>query len=159
ILSNTPTWVFALFVALLVLGLVQTRTRTVRKIPALLLPAGMIALSLAGIHSSFGLRPAPLVSWAAALAIAALVGYAWFRDESVEYDATWQKFVVPGSWAPLAVIMAIFLAKYAYAVMRALDAEVIAAPVFIVALSAVYGLLSGYFGARALNLIKKAQMA
>ena len=41
---------------LLAFGLMQTRTRTVRKIPALLLPVGMVALSLAGIKTSFGLR-------------------------------------------------------------------------------------------------------
>ena len=159
ILSNTPQWVFVLFVVLLVFGLMQTRTRTVRKISALLLPAGMIALSLAGIQSSFGLELVPLVCWAIALAIAAFAGYALFRDERVRYDATAGKFFVPGSWTPLAVIMAIFFAKYVYAVMRALDADVISTPLFIVALSAVYGLLSGYFAARALHLIKQARMA
>jgi hypothetical protein len=44
ILSHTPIWVYALFFVLLVFGLMQTRTRTVRKIFALLLPVGMIAL-------------------------------------------------------------------------------------------------------------------
>jgi hypothetical protein len=159
ILSNTPAWVFALFVVLLVFGLMQARTRTVRKIPALLLPAGMIALSLAGIHSSFGLGPVPLASWVTALAIATLAGYALFRDKRVRYDATAGAFFIPGSWMPLAVIMAIFFAKYVYAVMHALNASVIAAPLFVVALSAVYGLLSGYFAARALTLIKRAQTA
>lgn len=159
ILSNTPAWVFALFLALLVLGLMQTRTRTVRKIPALLLPAGMIALSLAGINSSFGFRPVPLASWTAALALAVAVGHALFRDERVQYDAAEAKFLVPGSWVPLAVIMAIFFAKYVYAVMHAFNADVLSAPLFIVADSAVYGLLSGYFAARAFNLIKKAQIA
>lgn len=158
ILSNTPGWVFALFLALLVLGLMQARTRTVRKIPALLLPAGMIALSLAGINSSFGLRPVPLASWTAALVIAGVVGHALFRDERVEYDAAEEKFLVPGSWVPLAVIMAIFFAKYVYAVMNAFNADVISTPLFIVVVSAVYGLLSGYFAARAFNLIKKAQI-
>jgi uncharacterized membrane protein len=81
-----------LFFVLLVFGLMQTRTRSVRKIPALLLPASMIALSLAGIESSFGLTLAPLASWAIALSIAALVGYALFRDKGVEYDATTEKF-------------------------------------------------------------------
>lgn len=80
ILSNTPAWVFVLFFVLLAFGLMQTRTRTVGKIPALLLPAGMIALSLAGINSSFGLTLLPLASWAVALSVAALVGYALFRD-------------------------------------------------------------------------------
>jgi len=158
ILSNTPAWVFVLFLALLAFGLMQTRTRPVGRIPALLLPAGMIALSLAGINSSFGLRLVPLAAWAVALGIATLVGYAVFRDRRVEYDATEKKFLVPGSWVPLAVIMAIFFAKYLYAVMHALDAAVLSEPLFIVALSAGYGLLSGYFAARAFNLIKTAEM-
>ena len=159
ILANTPPWVFALFFVLLVFGLMQTRTRTVRKIPALLLPAGMIVLSLAGINSSFGLRPIPLVSWAIALTIAIYVGYALLRDKRVKYDAGEKKFLVPGSWVPLVVIMAIFFAKYVYAVMHAYNAKVISTPQFVVALSAVYGLLSGYFAARGLNLIKQAQKA
>jgi uncharacterized membrane protein len=159
ILSNTPTWVFVLFFVLLMFGVMQARTRTVRMIPALLLPAGMIALSLAGINSSFGLTTVPLTSWAAALAMAAVVGYSLFRDKRVMYDATAKTFFVPGSWLPLAVIMAIFFAKYFYAVMHALRADIITKPQFVVALSAVYGLLSGYFAARALNLIKQAQKA
>jgi len=156
ILSHTPIWVFALFFVLLGFGLLQTRSRTVRLFPALLLPAGMVALSLAGINSSFGLTPVPLASWAIALAVAVLVGYAVFRDKRVAYDAAAKTFFVPGSWVPLAVIMAIFFAKYVYAVMHAFNAAIISTALFIVVLSAVYGLLSGYFAARALNLIKLA---
>src|SRR3954447_19446301 len=135
ILSNTPIWVFGLFVMLLVFGLMQTRSRTVAKLPTLLLPAGMIGLSLLGINSSFGLRLVPVMSWAIALSTAALLGYALFRDKRVEYDAETEKFRVPGSWVPLGVIMAIFFAKYAYAVMQGFNADVISAPLFIVFLS------------------------
>lgn len=159
ILSHTPAWVFVLFLVLLAFGLMQTRTRRVRKLPALLLPAGMVALSLAGIQSSFGLRLLPLLAWVAGLAAAAFVGYRWFRDDRVTYDATERAFFIPGSWTPLAVIMAIFLAKYAYAVMLAMKAEAIASALFVLALSAVYGLLSGYFVARAIHLIAKARTA
>jgi NhaP-type Na+/H+ and K+/H+ antiporter len=99
----------------------------------------------------------PLASWAVALATSALAGYALFRDKRVQYDVAAKEFFVPGSWVPLAVIMAIFFAKYVYAVMHALNAHVIAEPMFVVALSAVYGLLSGYFAARAMNLINQAR--
>jgi hypothetical protein len=157
ILSHTPIWVYALFFVLLVFGLIQTRTRTVSKIPALLLPAGMIALSLAGINSSFGLTTIPLAAWGIAMAIATVVGYTFFRDRRIHCKATDGKFLIPGSWVPLVVMMAIFFAKYVYAVMNAFNAEVISTPMFIGALSAVYGLLSGYFSSRAVNLIKLAQ--
>ena len=157
ILSHTPIWVYALFFVLLVFGLMQTRTRKVGKISALLLPVGMIALSLGGINSSFGLTPIPLAAWGTAIVIATVVGYAYFRDKRIRYEATDGKFFIPGSWVPLVVMMAIFFAKYAYAVMHASNAEVISTPVFIGALSGVYGLLSGYFSSRALNLIKLVQ--
>ena len=103
VLSHTPTWVFALLLVLLVFGLMQTRTRTAGRILALLLPAGMIALSMAGIQSSFGLAPLPLVSWAVALAAAALVGHSLSRDERVSWDAsarTYFSFLTVGSRLP-----------------------------------------------------------
>ncbi|QSI78629.1 DUF6622 family protein [Niveibacterium microcysteis] len=159
ILANTPAWVFALFFFLLGLGLMQTRTRTVRRFPALILPAGMVVLSLAGINSSFGLKPLPLLCWASTLVIASLVGHHVFRDARVTYNATTHAFVVPGSWVPLTVIMAIFFAKYVYAVMHALNAAVLNTTPLIVALSALYGLLSGYFTAKALNLIHLVRKA
>ena len=157
ILSNTPTWVFVLFVGLLVVGLLQTRTRTVRRIPALVRPLFWVAFSLVGIRSNFGI--APLASWAVALALSSVVAYTQFRERRVQYDASTQKFWVPGSWTPLFVILAIFFTKYAHAVMHAMKADVIAAPWFPIALSAVYGLLSGYFAARAFNLLKTIQKA
>jgi hypothetical protein len=155
ILSHTPIWVYALFVALLVFGLLQTRTRSVSMIPALLLPAGMIALSLAGINSSFGLRTIPLAAWGIAVTIATVVGYTFFRDKRIHRKATDGRFFIPGSWGPLVAMMAIFFAKYVYAVMNASHAEVVSTPMFIGALSAVYGLLGGYFSSRAVNLIKQ----
>lgn len=48
-------------------------------------------------------------------------------------------YFVPGSWAPLAVIMAIFFAKYVHAVMNAMNAAVIDTTPFVVGLSDVYG--------------------
>jgi hypothetical protein len=157
ILSYTPIWVYATFFVLLVFGLIQTRTRTVRKLPALLLPAGMVALSLAGIYTSFGLATLPLAAWGVALASSTVVGYTFFRDQRVHYTATDGTFFIPGNWVPLVVMMAIFVTKYVYAVMHAYNAEVIATPMVIGALSAVYGLLSGYFSSKAVNLIKLAQ--
>ncbi len=156
-LSHTPSWVYATFFVLLVFGLIQTRTRTVSKLPALLLPAGMLALSLWGIYSSFGLATMPRAAWGMAMASATVVGYTFFRDTRIHGTATDGTFFIPGNWVPLVVMMAIFLTKYVYAVMHAYNADVIATPLFIGALSAVYGLLSGYFASRAVNLITLAQ--
>ncbi|GAA4403014.1 DUF6622 family protein [Quisquiliibacterium transsilvanicum] len=156
ILSHTPIWVYALLLVLVGFGLMQARTRTVGRIPALLLPAGMIVLSLAGINSSFGFKAIPLAAWGVATTAATLVGYVFFRDKRIRYQATEGRFLIPGSWLPLVVMMAIFAAKYAYAVMNAMNAELVSTPMFAGAVSAVYGLLSGYFSSRAVNLIRLA---
>jgi hypothetical protein len=64
----------------------------------------MIALSLAGINSSFGLTTIPLAAWGLAIATATVVGYTFFRDQRIHCKATDGKFFIPGSWVPLAVI-------------------------------------------------------
>jgi hypothetical protein len=82
-----------------------------------------------------------------------LVGHAQFRDQRVSYDASAKTYFIPGSWVPLVVIMAVFFAKCAYAVMNTLNAAVISSTLFVVGVSAIDGVLSGYFAERALNLI------
>lgn len=128
ILTHTPIWVFLLF-----------------------------ALLLAGIHSSFGLLPLPIAAWGVALMATAGIGYLLFRVKRIAYDQPTQKFVIPGSWTPFSVILAIFLTKYVFAVMRALNETIIGEPAFIGALCVAYGIFCGYFASRAINLIARAR--
>ena len=159
ILSHTPTWVFVLFVVLLAFGFMQTRSRNANKFLAYLLPIGMIALSLAGVQSSFGLKLVPVVLWATGLVLVTIVGYKFFRDTRVSFDPNRNAFYIPGSWMPLIVIMAIFFTKYAVAVMAALKIEAASSTLFAVALSLAYGCFSGYFSSRAVNLLAQARKA
>lgn len=154
IVSHTPTWVFVLLALLIALGLSQTRTRTVSRTRALILPIVMIGLSLAGIYSSFGLGLLPVACWIVALVATTAIGFRWFRDERASYDAEAARFELPGSWTPLIVILAIFFAKYAFAVLRGFNAELLADPGFIAIAASVFGVLSGYFAARASNLLR-----
>ena len=159
ILSHTPAWVFALFAGLLVFGLLQTRSRNVKKILAYGLPAGMVALSLSGVQSSFGIMLLPMASWAFGLIVVTLLAYLLFPHEGMSFSAESNTFYLPGSWTPLAVIMAIFLTKYVYAVMRALDAAIATSQVTAAVLSLAYGCFSGYFCARALGLAAAGRRA
>jgi len=159
ILSHTPIWVFALFVVLLAFGFMQTRSRNVGKFLAYLLPAGMVALSLAGIQSSFGLKPIPIAFWAVGLVLVTFIGYKFFADTRVTFDAGKNAFFIPGSWIPLLVIMAISFTKYIFAVMRALNVDAVNSPAFAMALSLAYGCFSGYFSSRAANLVTQTRKA
>lgn len=156
ILSHTPAWVFVLFAGLLGFGLIQSRDRNVRKLVAYVLPAAMVALSLSGVQSSFGLKPVPIAAWAAGLL---LVGFALYRfapNRRMSFDAETNAFFIPGSWAPLAVIMAIFFTKYALAVAQGRTGAAVG-PGATAMLSLAYGCFSGYFCARAGSLVAAAR--
>ena len=156
ILSNTPTWVFALFVGLLAFGLLQARDRTVKKPVAYLLPVAMVVLSLSGVQSAFGLKAVPLAAWLAGLLLATFVARRAFRQSVLSFDPQQNRFFIPGSWVPLAVIMGIFLTKYALAVIQGgMGASV--GPVAAAGVSLLLGAFSGYFAARALALIAVAR--
>lgn len=157
ILSHTPPWVFVLFAGLLAFGFMQARDRNVNKISAYLLPIGMVALSLAGVQSSFGIKLVPVALWATGLALVTFIGYTFFRDTRVVFDPNRNAFYIPGSWFPLVVIMAIFFTKYAVAVMRALKIDATSSPAFTMALSLAYGCFSGYFSYRAANLVAQTK--
>jgi predicted membrane protein len=159
ILIHTPLWVYGLFIVLVAFGLQQTRSRNVNAVLAYFLPLGMIALSLAGINSSFGIKPAPIAMWAIGLLIVTVIGFKRFRDDRVTFTRSSRSFFIPGSWTPFFVIMAIFFTKYVFAVIQAFDAEVVTTKAFVAALSLAYGCFSGYFSSRAINLVSKAKAA
>lgn len=159
ILIHTPAWVYVLFVVLVIFGLQQTRSRNVSAVLAYILPLGMTVLSVVGVNSSFGFRPASLVMWACGLIIIAVVGFTRYRDGRVRFSRSSRRFYVPGSWAPFWVIMAIFFTKYLCAIMLALGAEIVTTWTFVAVLSLVYGCYSGYFVSRAVIFFYKAQSA
>lgn len=156
IVSHTPTWVFVLFVGLLVFGLLQTRDRTVKKPVAYLLPIAMVALSLSGVQSGFGFKAAYLAAWLTGLLLVTFVVCRAFQQSALSFDSQHKRFFIPGSWVPLAVIMGIFFTKYALAVVRGrIGAPV--GPGAAAGLSLLFGGFSGYFSARALALMAVAQ--
>lgn len=69
IIRHTPRWVFGLLFALCVLGVMQTRTRHVRLGLALLLPVGMLMLSIAGVFQFTSYWAAGLGCWLASVTI------------------------------------------------------------------------------------------
>ena len=153
ILSNTPLWVWGLLAGLLVLGLSQTRSRSVGMARIALLPLGLGAFSLYGMVSAFGAAPVVLGSWLAAGALLLLIVTQLPLPSDVRYDAANRQFQLPGSWVPMALIMGIFLTKYVVAVSLVLHPELKLHANFSLAIGTLYGVFSGVFSGRALRLV------
>lgn len=156
ILAHTPRWVWLLLLALLALGALQLRARTVTPTRAVVLPVGMAVLSLYGVLAATSVQPAAGLVWAAGVVLA----LGLHRASGVPRGARWQPATrdvrVPGSWVPLALMLAIFATKFHAGVSLALDPALRGDALFGCGHAALYGLLSGSFLARGLALAQSA---
>ncbi|MCJ8297900.1 MAG: hypothetical protein MJK13_03050 [Pseudomonadales bacterium] len=158
ILKHTPIWVFGLLVFLLILGLQQSRDRTVKKFLILPLPVGMVFLSYFGVFSSFGLSPISTGLWLAALVSIACLFAKYFPLKGVEFSTATASFSIPGSWVPLVLMMAIFFSKYLVAFLNALHASFAMSSGFMILCCIVYGAFSGVFVGRTVSMWGKQRL-
>ncbi len=152
ILRGTPVWVYPLFLGLVVLGYLQSRPREVAPARLAILPVVLGAFSLSRVLGTFGPEPLALAAWAGGTAAALLLNRVWQQPAGARWTAASGTFHVPGSWVPLALMMAVFFARYAVAVSLAMAPVLAHSGGFAIATSFAFGLLSGIFLARALRV-------
>ena len=150
VLQHTPVWVWGVLALLIALGWRQSRPHEISPARATLLPLAMLLLALAGVLSSFGSTVA-LLAWAAAALVVAMAG-AGQAARGARWLPAEGRFRQPGSWTPMALMMAIFVTKFAVGVGIALHPALARSTLFALGISALYGLCSGAFAARALAL-------
>lgn len=144
ILSHTPVYVWAILALLVYRGIAATRDREIGIKKLFIIPMIMLALSLQGITSKFGMGWLPLAAWAAGAA--ALSFLIWtFGSVRVAAGAEAGTVRVRGSWAPLAMMMAIFFAKYATAVALAINPAATQSALLVASICGLYGVFNGYF--------------
>jgi len=148
IITHTPKWVFALLIGLIILGLLQVRTRQVRIPVAFILPAVMFLLSISGVIGYIGWKLPALLGWLLGLGLVTLVCIRFLNRNNVSFDSTTNKFIVKGSWIPLLVILGIFITRYWLGVATAMNFDILQRPYFYETLSFTLGAWSGFFIAR-----------
>ena len=162
ILQHIPVWVFALLLGLIAMGLLQTRTRHIRKQRLLGINIALMVFTLVGVTQQW--QPTPwlwlgLSSWTVScLLVTAALGQGP-APTGAHYDADTRRFSVPGSWLPLGLFMAIFACKFAVGMTTALAPELLNSLSAAIGISAVYGLFSGLLNARAWRVLKLAHAA
>lgn len=151
-LSHTPAWVFVVCAALFLVGYAQSKDRTIRRARLIVLPIAMLCLSWYGVGSSFGLALLPFAAWSAGfLAIVAFVPYIRAPAGAAHFPDS-ESFRVPGSWLPLALMMAIFGIKYAIGYALARELSFARETWFVSGVSIALGAFSGVFAARAASI-------
>jgi hypothetical protein len=152
ILRGTPLWVYPLFLVLIILGYLQSKPREVAPARLAILPVALGLFSLSRVLGTFGPEAPALAAWVAGTAAALLLNRALKQPAGARWSAASGTFHVPGSWVPLALMMAVFFARYAVAVSLAMAPGLAHSAGFATATSFGFGLLSGMFLARALRV-------
>lgn len=153
ILVHVPFFVWAILLLILYFGLKQTADSAMRAKRLVVLPALWLWFGVWGVQRSFGLDGIPGLGWAAGLAVGVIAVRALRWPGNVRFDASSQRFLVPGSWIPLALMLGIFALKFAAGVGLALHPEYARQLAFSVGCSAAFGLFSGAFLGRSLNIL------
>jgi hypothetical protein len=145
--ASIPSWLPALFLGLVFLGYRQSLPRTVKPGALVAVALAMFGFSLYGVVNAFGAEPLALVLWALGYAIAAVLGARHFASRGL--TAVGASVRIPGSWAPLGLMLGIFAAKFVLGFATSVHSPLLHQIGFVAVMSFVLGTLSGGFGARA----------
>jgi hypothetical protein len=137
ILQQTPHWVWGILAALIVIGFRQKlpRRRSVRSSTSL--PLLMAILSLYGVASAFSRQPLAL-----AQSLRVWGEIRWLPQE--------RSVLMPGSWLPLALLLGLFMIKFAVAVALSTTPSLAVDAGSAGMAGLLYGGFSGLFLARTL---------
>lgn len=155
--ASIPVWPFFLLGGLVMLGYRQSRDRVVRPGALVQLAVAMLALSLFGVTATFGAHLVPVLAWAVAFAATVLLGAPVLAPRGLAKQGPAVR--MPGSWVPMGLMLGIFMTKFGLGFATGMGAQVLNEVWFIAAVSAMLGLFSGGFAARALAVHRCARGA
>ena len=151
-LAHVPIWVFLVFVLLVALGIWQSRPRVVSPAVPTVLAVAFPLYSLYGVISSFGASLVILLPWIVGLVSSILVGQRVFGPRNLARIPGSTKVRIPGSWMPFALMMGIFLAKFAIGFVQGARLPVGQQVWFAPTVCFSLGALSGGFASRAVTV-------
>lgn len=154
ILRGTPVQIWLLLAVLIALGLTQSRPREVGVARTTVLPSVLLVLSFYAVVASFGLSAAPVAAWLAGFAAALALAPRLLPSTGAVWSAAAKRMRLPGSWLPMVLIVGLFLVRYAAGVSLALHPQWAASADFFLPFSFAYGVFSGIFAARALEILR-----
>jgi hypothetical protein len=159
ILIHTPLWVWGLLGALLVLGWLQSRPRSVSPVRLLALPLALLALGLWSMWPGFAKQPPAAALWLISLGAFVALGLRLPTPAQARWQAELQRLQLPGSWFPMGLIVVIFLMRYVFGVAQAMHPELRGQLAVQAPVAAIFGALTGVFLGRALGLLKLTRSA
>ena len=152
IISHTPTYVWALLAFLVYRGVVAAKDREVPLVKLFIIPVVMLVISLVGINGHGLLGAGVWGVWLTGMLAGVVI--VWTTDKGgIVVNRAAGTVLQRGSWAPLVLMVAIFVTKYTVAVMSAMHPELQHQMLFVVAVSGLFGVFNGAFIGRLLACV------
>lgn len=145
--ASMPAWVPALFAGLMFLGYRLSQPQAVKPGKLVGVAVGMFGFSVYGLLSTFGPAPLAVLWWAAAYAVAVVLGARYVAAQGLR--TVGERVQMPGSWLPLVLMLGIFAVKAVLSVATGTRWPGLQDAAFIAGMSGLLGALSGGFAARA----------
>lgn len=156
VFAHVPVYVWALLVALLLLGQMQSRDRWVSRTRLAALPLIWLGYGFWSVASNLGQSEGVILAWALGLLVSLLGLTRQAAPSGSRFNAQTQQYFVPGSWLPLALMMAVFAAKFALSMSLSLKPEWTQQAEIAWGFSAGFGALGGVLLARAWRVLRLA---
>ena len=157
VLRHTPTFVWAIFAALIVIGGMQLREQMLSRTRVFVTTTALSGLSLVGLLSAFRFHWLAWLAWiAGGLAVYfAVAGTRWPRR--VRHLAQRNAFLVSGSAVPLVAMLSMFVVFYTLNVALALHPEWKLDGRLAFIAGVAYSVLPGLLLARARGILASAR--
>ena len=152
--KGTPTWVWIVFLLLIVRSFQDFKTKTIFFPKILILPAVLIFVSITGIFPKYELNIFTVASYVIALLFGILARWFLANKQKLEIDKAQQTITVKGTTSALVLIFAIFTIKYIFGYIDSVDPELAKSNMYFVFAEIILsGLVAGLFCGKALNYI------
>lgn len=145
VITKTPVWVWPLLGFLIYRGVVASMDREVGLKKLFIIPAVMLVLSLQGIATAFGAQVAAAPVWLAFTFAGAMLAWHFFGSGVISVHPERGSVGVRGGWSTMALIMGIFITKYAVNASLSIHPELKQQLVFVATVCALYGVFNGIF--------------
>lgn len=142
ILSHTPLWVWGILLLLLVLGWRARQDRQLSLNQALILPLVILLLTTKSLFGHFS-QPTVWLVWGAGLAMALLGMALRGPSERVRFNPQNKTLQIAGSWQPMGLMLGVFISKYCFEAMLAMNPQWATQMSFACLVALTYGVFNG----------------
>lgn len=148
--SQTPWWVYVLFIFLVQRGIKASKSQVVSIKKLTIVPLIFIALSIHTVMTAFHVNTTVIAMWFVSIILGSIIGWLLVRNHQFKVDRKKLLIQLQGSWMTLILILAIFVFKYYFSYQIESDPALANQTGFEFSMLGATGICTGLFVGRLL---------